>query len=100
MTLGEKQLVLSRNVTDFKTMVTVDWATQSSLETHTHTVKGRDNSGDGIDLTTGEEDLAHTHRIRGKKEITVHNGLAVGDEVILFRQQEGQKFIVWDRIGK
>ena len=100
MTLGEKQLVLSRNVTDFKTMVTVDWATQSSLETHTHTVKGRDNSGDGIDLTTGEEDLAHTHRIRGKKEITVHNGLAVGDEVILFRQQEGQKFILWDRIGK
>lgn len=100
MTLGEKQLVLSRNVTDFKTRVTVDWSTQSSLETHTHTVKGRDNSGDGIDLTTGEEDLAHTHRIRGKKEITIHNGLAVGDEVILLRQQEGQKFIVWDRIGK
>ena len=28
------------------------------------------------------------------------NGLAVGDGVILIRQQEGQKFIVVDRIGK
>lgn len=27
-------------------------------------------------------------------------GLAVGDGVILIRQQEGQKFIVVDRIGK
>ncbi|MDE7299468.1 MAG: DUF2577 domain-containing protein, partial [Lachnospiraceae bacterium] len=31
--------------------------------------------------------------------ITVHNGLAVGDEVILLRQQGGQKYIVWDKIG-
>lgn len=75
MILGEKQLILSRNVTDFTTMVTVDWLTESSLSTH-------------------------THKITGKKKITVHNGLVVGDEVILIRQQEGQKFIVWDRIGK
>lgn len=62
MMLGEAQLILSRNVTDFKTYMTVP----------------------GI----------------GKTEVTVHNGLVVGDEVILIRQQEGQKFIVWDRIGK
>lgn len=99
MVLGEMQLVLSRNVTDFKTTVTVECVTDSSLGAHTHTVKGKDNVGDGIDLVTGEKNLAHTHGISGKKEITVHNGLAAGDEVILIRQQEGQKFIVWDRIG-
>ena len=100
MILGEKQLILSRNVTDFTTMVTVDWLTESSLSTHTHTVQGSDGNGDSIDLTTGAKNLAHTHEITGKKKITVHNGLVVGDEVILIRQQEGQKFIVWDRIGK
>ena len=100
MILGEKQLILSRNVTDFTTMVTVDWLTESSLSTHTHTVQGSDGNGDSIDLTTGAKNLAHTQKITGKKKITVHNGLVVGDEVILIRQQEGQKFIVWDRIGK
>jgi hypothetical protein len=64
MILGEGQLVLSRNVTDYKTTVTVDWASET-----------------------------------GKKEITIHNGLVVSDEVILIRQQGGQKFIVWDRIA-
>lgn len=100
MILGEKQLILSRNVTDFTRMVTVDWLTESSLSTHTHTVQGSDGNGDSIDLTTGAKNLAHTHKITGKKKIIVHNGLVVGDEVILIRQQEGQKFIVWDRIGK
>lgn len=56
-------------------------------------------SGGNIDLNTGSKNLAHTHKITGKKKITVHNGLAVGDGVILIRQQEGQRFIVVDRIG-
>lgn len=100
MILGEKQLILSRNVTDFSTMVTVEWVSESSFSTHTHTVQGEDSNGDSIDLISGQESLAHTHKIAGKKKITMHNGLAVGDEVILVRQQEGQKFIVLDRIGK
>ena len=29
----------------------------------------------------------------------MHNALEAGDQVILLRQQEGQKFIVVDRIG-
>jgi len=99
MVLGEKQLILARNVTDFKTMATVDWPTESGLNTHTHTVKGTDSAGDGIDLASDAVDLAHTHKIAGKKVITIHNGLAVGEEVILVRQQEGQKFVVIDRIG-
>lgn len=105
MILGEKQLVLSRNVTDFKTMVTVDWETESSLTIHSHTLSG--NTGDGGNPThnhslssdTGSKSLAHIHAMIGKKEITVHNSLVVGDKVILVRQQEGQKFVVLDRIG-
>lgn len=41
---------------------------------------------------------SHVHAM-GKIQITVHNGLVVGDEVILLRQQGGQKYIVVDRIG-
>ncbi len=33
-----------------------------------------------------------------RKQITVHNGLVVGDNVILLRQQGGQKYIVADRL--
>lgn len=105
MILGEAQLILSRNVTDFKIMVTVSWSTESSLKYHSHELQN--NTGDGGDPMhthplsgdTKSTSLAHTHNITGKKEITVHNALGVGDKVILLRQQEGQKFIVWDRIG-
>lgn len=99
MTLGEKQLILSRNVTDHVLAVTVDCETASGLGMHAHTVNGTDGAGDSIDLITGQSNLAHTHRIAGRKTVTVHNGLVVGDKVILARRQEGQRFIVLDRVG-
>lgn len=99
MVLGEAQLVLTRNVMDYTMAVTVDWLTEGGLGMHSHTVNGKDGGGDVIDLTTGESNLIHEHSIAGKKDIIIHNGLAVGDEVILIRQQEGQKFVVIDRIG-
>lgn len=86
MILGEKQLVLSRNVTDFKTKITAG-------NTQNYYYTGGVNSG------TAPVSPPHIHAV-GTIEITVHNGLAVGDEVILARQQKGQKFIVLDRIGK
>ena len=61
MMLGEAQLILARNVTEYRSTITVQGET--------------------------------------KRDIIVHNGLQVGDKVILIRQQEGQKFIVVDRIG-
>lgn len=99
MNLGEKQLILSRNVTDFSVGITVDWLSEDSLDVHEHIVKGTDSNGDSIHLATDAQDLSHHHKIAGKMEITVHNGLVVGDEVILLRQQKGQKFIVLDRVG-
>ena len=85
MILGEKQLILSRNVTDFKTKITA-----GNIKNYYYT--GDVNSG------TAPVSPSHVHAV-GTIEITVHNGLAVGDGVILIRQQEGQKFIVLDRIG-
>ncbi len=86
MILGEKQLILSRNVTDFKTKITA-----GNIKNYYYT--GDVNSG------TAPVSPSHVHAV-GTIEVTIHNGLAVGDEVILIRQQEGQRFIVVDRIGK
>lgn len=74
MLLGEKQLVLTRNVTDFSVRVTVKRAAEEGS------------------APSGEMDAE-------EMQIMVHNGLEIGEEVILIRQQEGQKFIVADRIG-
>ena len=105
MILGKSQLVLSRNVTDFETKVTVEWESESALTTHKHSYEGTTESG-GEDShshsysgNTKTTNLKHTHDITGKKKIIIHNGLVVGDEVILVRQQGGQKYVVIDRIG-
>lgn len=84
MILGESQLILTRNVTDYMTTVTVQWNTEIGVL-----------SSDG--KTTAQP--PHLHGIVGTKNFLMHNALEVGDEVILIRQQEGQKFIVIDRIG-
>lgn len=86
MSLGEKQLILSRNVTEYKTKITAG------------NTKDYYYTGQAAESGTASVAPPHVHAV-GKTEITVHNGLAVGDEVILIRQQEGQKFFVIDRIG-
>ncbi len=75
MTLGDAQLVLCRNVTDYSVSVTTSGQTERSGEP------------------------SHAHSISGRKEITLHNALAAGEKVILLRQQGGQKYVVLDRIG-
>ena len=66
--LGAAQLILARNVTNFSTAVTVSWTT---------------SGGD---------------KISGTRTITLNNGLAVGEKVVLVRQDGGQKFLVLDRV--
>ena len=83
MTLGAAQLVLTRNVTNFKTKVTVDWTTE--------TKSGGSNE---------DSFASHTHDVSGKKEMTIHNALQVGDEVILLKKKGGQKYLVLDRVVK
>lgn len=98
MTLGSAQLVLTRNVTDFKTKVTVNWETEDALTNHTHKVSGSDSRGDSFSATSDGVNLKHSHQIVGKKEVTIHNGLQTGDEVILLKQKGGQKYLVLDRV--
>ena len=105
MILGEAQLILSRNVTDYKTSITVNWETENYTMKDTGKVSGETESDGEPEHThkfeiVNESSDTHNHKITGKKEVTVHNSLAVGDEVILLRQQEGQKFIILDRVGK
>lgn len=75
MILGKNQLILSRAVTDYKIHATVQWETDSG------------------------GDPEHNHAVTGTKEVVIHNQLKAGDEVLLIRQQRGQKYIVIDRIG-
>lgn len=81
--LTSAQLALTRSVTDYRLSVTVDHKTEST-------------SG-GINA---DSFAAHSHDVKGKKEITVHNALEVGEEVVLMQLSGGQKYIVIDRIGK
>ena len=57
LTLGKAQLILTRNVTDYKVNM-------------------------------------------NEQEVTIHNALKIGDEVILIKQQGGQKYLVLDRVVK
>mgnify|MGYP001069769087 CR=1 FL=1 len=72
LTLGEKQLVLCRDVTDYKVEMTVDHFTEIT-----------DN---------------HRHPYKGRKKFLVHNKLKAGEQVVLLRIQGGKKFLVVDRL--
>ena len=61
LTLGSAQLILTRNVTNFQTTMTIN---------------------------------------AEQRQVTIHNGLKVGDEVILLKQKGGQKYLVIDRVVK
>lgn len=82
LTLGEDQLILCREVTDYETYITVSWETE------------KESGGSGYAAFA-----EHSHNISGKKKILVHNALETGEKVVLLRVQGGQKFIVLDRVG-
>ena len=44
------------------------------------------------------EFASHNHDYQGRKKILVHNGLQVGEEVLLLQVQGGQRYIVLDRV--
>ena len=101
MILGEKQLILTRNVTEYTTMVTVQWETEKEETTHKHHLKNisTDDGAKIVSAYTETQNAKHTHDIEGTKQMIIHNALEKGEQVILIRQQGGQKYIVIDRIG-
>lgn len=72
-TLTQDFLILTKNVMDYTVEMTVEHST--------------------------EEAAGHLHEYKGRKEFTVHNGLKVGEKVILLQIQGGQKYIVLDKVG-
>ena len=87
MTLSAAQLVLTRNVTNFKTSIS-----GGNIQNFYYV-------GTEPNVTTEPVSPSHVHAV-GKIQVTIHNGLVVGDEVILLRMQGGQKYVVLDRVVK
>ena len=88
MELTSAQLVLSRNVTDFKTYITA-----GNTKDYYYTGNVEDGGTAPIPGTS------HVHAI-GKIQVTVHNALAKGDKVVLVRKKGGQEYLVLDRVVK
>lgn len=90
MTLTLAQLVLTRNVTDFKVSMTMTHITEG--HTHTHMIRDTYTGGGSASSET------HNHEYKGKKQFTIHNNLVIGEEVVLMQMQGGQKYLVLDRV--
>lgn len=80
--LTEEFLVLTDAVRDYHVDISVNHTTEPA------------SGGSGY-----AEFASHSHKYTGKKKITVHNALAVGESVLLVQQQGGQEFIVLSRIS-
>lgn len=118
--LTKEFLVLTKNVKDYTVDVSMEWDTESkSLNAnHSHTLSGDvsitstatvNPNPDNISVSINNEvsnnmsveqkniNLTHEHSISGRKQITIHNGLKLNDNVILLQQQGGNNFIVIDK---
>lgn len=82
ITLDEDFLVVPQRLTDYETEVEIDWYTE--------------NEGGGAGYA---EFASHKHEIKGIKKVKVLAHLKEGDNVILIRQDGGQEFLVYDRLG-
>ena len=87
--LPEKYLILTNAVKDHEVDISISWTTVDNKHKH-------GNGNEGQDTT----EVTHKHDIKGRKKITIHNGLTQGEKVLLLRTQGGQNYVVVDRISK
>lgn len=89
--LEQSDLLLSHLVRDYYVDITVQHSTDSIYggwdTTHSHS-----NAGDNV------IPIDHEHEYKGRKKIMIHNGLKVGEKVVLIRQMGGQLYYILDRI--
>lgn len=89
--LEQSDLLLSHLVRDYYVDITVQHSTDSIYggwdTTHSHP-----NAGDNV------IPIDHEHEYKGRKKIMIHNGLKVGEKVVLIRQMGGQLYYILDRI--
>lgn len=110
-TITEEFLILTKNVKDYTTSVTVNWNTENTdlNLTHNHLINSFQTNSGGTEshshsvnsMQTQDCNLntTHQHSISGTKNITIHNALKQGDKVVLIRAQGGQKYVVLDKVG-
>lgn len=82
LTVGPNITYIPRHLTDYSTEVTVSWRTENASG----------GSGDAAYAS-------HNHAITGRKAITVHNALKVGDRVHVLSFNHGKQYYVLDRVG-
>lgn len=82
LTIGPNITYIPRHLTDYSTEVTVSWRTENASG----------GSGDAAYAS-------HSHAITGRKTITVHNALKVGDRVHVLSFNHGKQYYVLDRVG-
>lgn len=70
--VGSDFILLTSAVQDFEVEMTVDHETETTS--------------------------AHIHKYKGKKKFLVHLALEVGEKVLALRVQNGQKFVIIDRL--
>lgn len=80
-TITEEFLVLTDAVRDYDVDITVNHTTEDAA------------GGSGY-----AEYASHNHGYKGRKRITVHNGLTPGESVVMLRQLGGQEYLVISRI--
>lgn len=80
-TITEEFLVLTDAVRDYDVDITVNHTTEDAA------------GGSGY-----AEYASHNHGYKGRKRITVHNGLTPGESVVILRQLGGQEYLVISRI--
>lgn len=110
-------LTLTNAVKEHHIDISISWATvidnylDSNLYTpdvhkiknHVHQNATFANSGGvctGETAVPNQIDMKHHHDIKGRKRITVHSGLLLGERVILLRKRGGQNYIVLDRVDE
>ncbi len=103
-------LTLTNAVKDHVVDISVSWETEKdnyldeNAMQHTHDGSPLvGNLGNPIAGQTGVTlnfDTTHHHDIKGRKKIIIHNGLTLGERVILLRKRGGQDYIVLDRVDE
>jgi len=82
LVIGPNITYVPQHLTDYTTEVTVNWQTE--------------NAGGGSGFAAY---ASHSHAITGRKSITIHNGLKVGERVHVLAFKHGKQYFVLGREG-
>lgn len=119
ITLTEDQLIFTDNVMKIERDITLSMETEETTidklvhkhdfsgttgvydyyDEHNKLIFSHNHSFRGATGANSVEDISHKHSIKGVKKIIIHNELKTGEEVLLLRCSNGQKYVVLDRIG-